>query len=173
MMWQGPGFSRMLVVSNLRTPIRHTPYLQSHRQGQLWAVQAGLSSHFLSFSPYDLLFVSMKGGKGEALALVLSEEFTFLQANVMHLIGGAAPVGSVPLVGWTCMTLPEKQKRGLIGHVGKEWPLKHRTQSIWLHTRATSEDFPLKVVKVTSYISVRAADQYFNQPTRTPSLSEQ
>lgn len=50
---------------------------------------------------------------------------------------------------------------------------KAQKQSIWLHTRATSEDFPLKVVKVTSYIFVRAADQYFNQSTRTPSLSEQ
>lgn len=29
----------------------------------------------------------MKGGKGETLALVLPEEFTFLQADVMHLIG--------------------------------------------------------------------------------------
>jgi len=44
-------------------------------------------SPLLAFSHLDLLLVSMKGGKGEALALVFSEEFTFLQADVMHLIG--------------------------------------------------------------------------------------
>lgn len=87
MMWQGPGFSRMLVVSNLRTPIKHTPYLQPQRQGQPRTAQVGMCSNFLAFSHYDLLFVSMKGGKGETLALVFPEEFTFLQADVMHLIG--------------------------------------------------------------------------------------
>lgn len=44
-------------------------------------------SHLLALSHYDLLFVSMKGGKGETLALVVPEEFTFLQADVMHLVG--------------------------------------------------------------------------------------
>lgn len=50
------------------------------------------------FHIYDLLFVSMKGRKGETLALVFPEEFTFLQADVVHLVGRAAPVRSVPLV---------------------------------------------------------------------------
>lgn len=50
-------------------------------------MQVGMCSHFLAFPHYDLLFVSMKGGKGETLALVFPEEFTFLQADVMHLIG--------------------------------------------------------------------------------------
>lgn len=109
-MWQGPGFSRMLVVSNRRTPIKHTPYLQPQRQGQVCVVQVGVCSHVLAFSHDDLLFVSMKGGKGETLALVFPEEFTFLQADVMHLIGRAAPVGSVPLVCRTCTTLPVTER---------------------------------------------------------------
>lgn len=45
MMWHGPGFSMMLVVSSRRTPIRHTPYLRRHGRmtrsdrgrGQGWA----------------------------------------------------------------------------------------------------------------------------------------
>lgn len=52
----------------------------------------------------------MKGGEGETLALVFPEEFAFLQANVMHLIGWAAPVGSVPLVRWAGTAFPETEK---------------------------------------------------------------
>lgn len=40
-----------------------------------------------SWLRWDLLFVSVKGGKGETLALVFTKEFTLLQADVMHLIG--------------------------------------------------------------------------------------
>lgn len=68
--------------------------LQSAHSNHTYSISAktgsalnGAGSHFLAFSHYDLLFVSMKGGKGEALALVFPEEFTFLQADVMHLIG--------------------------------------------------------------------------------------
>lgn len=116
MMWQGPGFSMMLVVSNLRTPIRHTPYLQSTQtrsalNGAGW---------MCVFHIYHLLFVSMKGGKGETLALVLPEEFAFIQADVVHLVGRAAPVGPVPLVSRARPTLPETEGTGLIGHVGKD-----------------------------------------------------
>ena len=50
------------------------------------------------FHIYDSLLVGMKGGKGETLALVFPEEFTLLQADVVHLVGGAAAVRSVPLV---------------------------------------------------------------------------
>lgn len=50
---------------------------------------------------------------------------------------------------------PWDRQRELIGHMEKEWPLQHVTQSIKLYTRSTCEDFPF-------YISVRAADQYFN-----------
>ena len=41
----------------------------------------------------------MKGGKRETLPLVLSEKFALLQADVMHLIGRAAAVRALPLVG--------------------------------------------------------------------------
>lgn len=41
--------------------------------------------------------------------------------------------------------LPWDRKRGLIGHVGKDWPFKHVTQSFQLSIRATSDNFPLKV----------------------------
>lgn len=86
-MWQGPGFSRMLVLSSLRTPIKHTPYLWPQREDQPRATQVGVRALTSLTSHYDLLFVSMEGGKGETLALVFPEEFTLLQADVMHLIG--------------------------------------------------------------------------------------
>lgn len=57
----------------------------------------------------DLLFVSVKGGKGEALALVFPEEFALLQADVVHLVGRAASVGLVPLVGRARAALPVTQ----------------------------------------------------------------
>lgn len=104
-MWQGPGFSRMLVVSNRRTPIRHTPYLQPHRHGEactevVGTITSGLLQH------YSILFVSVKGGKRKTFALVLPKEFTLLQADVMHFISRAAPVGAVPLVCRTHTPLP-------------------------------------------------------------------
>lgn len=45
---------------------------------------------------------------------------------------------------------PWNRKRGLIGHVGEDWPLKHATQSITLE--ATSGDFTFKVADVMSYV---------------------
>lgn len=107
MMWQGPGFSRMLVVSNLRTPIRHTPYLQPQRQGEVCALQRCVHARIRPFLHYTILFVSVEGGKYKTFALVLPKEFTLLQADVMHLVRRAAPVGAVPLVCRTCTTLPE------------------------------------------------------------------
>lgn len=41
----------------------------------------------------------MKRCKGETLAMIVPKEFTLLQADVVHLIGRAAPVCAVPLVG--------------------------------------------------------------------------
>lgn len=64
--------------------------------------------------------MSMKGGKGETLALVLPEEFAFIQADVVHLVGRASPVGPVPLVSRARPTLPEREGAGLIGHEGKD-----------------------------------------------------
>ena len=57
-----------------------------------------------------LLFMSMEGGKGETLPLVLPEELALLQTYVMHLIGRAAPVGALPLVSRTCSALPGTEK---------------------------------------------------------------
>lgn len=67
---------------------------------RLWTL-----SH-LGFYHYSVLFVSVKGGKRKTFALVLPKEFTLLQADVMHLISRAAPVGAVPLVCCTCTPLP-------------------------------------------------------------------
>lgn len=52
----------------------------------------------LGVAQYSILLVSVKGGKCKTFALVLPKEFTLLQADVMHLISRAAPVGAVPLV---------------------------------------------------------------------------
>lgn len=60
----------------------------------------------LGFVHYSILFVSVKGCKCKTFALVLPKEFTLLQADVMHLISRAAAVGAVPLVCWTCTSLP-------------------------------------------------------------------
>lgn len=60
----------------------------------------------LSFAHYSILLVGVKGGKCKTFALVLPKEFTLLQADVMHLIGRAAPVGAVPLVCWARTSLP-------------------------------------------------------------------
>ena len=57
-----------------------------------------------------LLLVSVEGGEGETLPLVLPEELALLQTDVMHLIGRAAPVGALPLVGRACSALPETEK---------------------------------------------------------------
>lgn len=67
-------------------------------------------SSFIGVAHHGLLFVCMKGSKGETFALIFSEEFTLLQTNVMHLIGRAAPVGPVPLVRRACTALPETEK---------------------------------------------------------------
>lgn len=60
---------------------------------------------YLGFLYYSILFVSVEGGKRKTFALVLSKEFTLLQADVMHLISRATTVGAVPLVCWTCTPL--------------------------------------------------------------------
>lgn len=46
-----------------------------------------------------LLLVGVEGGEGETLALVLAKELALVQADVVHLVGRAAAVGAVPLVG--------------------------------------------------------------------------
>lgn len=60
----------------------------------------------LGFARYNILLVSVEGGKCKTFALVLPKEFTLLQADVMHLISRAAPVGAVPLICWTRTSLP-------------------------------------------------------------------
>lgn len=47
--------------------------------------------------PYVLL-VRVEGCVGEALALILPEEFTVTHANVVHLVARAAPVHALPLL---------------------------------------------------------------------------
>lgn len=60
----------------------------------------------LGFYHDSILFVSVKRGKRKTFALVFPKEFTLLQADVMHFIRRAAPVGAVPLVCWTHTSLP-------------------------------------------------------------------
>lgn len=50
------------------------------------ALQAG-AVDYVFYLLCDLLFVSMKGRKGETFALIFPKEFTFLQADVMHFVG--------------------------------------------------------------------------------------
>ena len=127
----------------------------------VWCVLSFFMCCRFFFHISTLLFVSMKGGKGETLSLVLAEEFTLVQADVMHLIGWAAAVGSVPLVRRARPALPETGRENWLA----VWVtlIKRTRQSSQLSIRAALEDLPLKVADVTSYISVRAADRYFSQ----------
>ena len=59
----------------------------------------------------DSLFMSVERGEGEALPLVLPEELALLQADVVHLIGRAAAVGALPLVGRAAPPLPGEKRR--------------------------------------------------------------
>jgi hypothetical protein len=46
-----------------------------------------------------VLLVRVEGCVGEALALILPEEFTVTHANVVHLVARAPPVRALPLLG--------------------------------------------------------------------------
>lgn len=110
----------------------------------------------------------MKGGKGETLALVLPKEFALLQPDVMHLIGWASPVGSVPLVCWTHTAVSVTDRVDWFSIRGKIVPLNYVILSKWFSIGVTSEDSPFKVLTVTSYIAFRAANQHFNQHANVP-----
>ena len=66
---------------------------------------------FVIDSGDDSLFMSVERSEGEALPLVLPEELALLQADVVHLIGRAAAVGALPLVGRTAPPLPGGKHR--------------------------------------------------------------
>lgn len=98
--WAGCWWYRTCALqSNTRRTCTTETRWDLHSE-RLWAL-----SH-LGFSHYSILFVSVKGGKRKTFPLVLPKEFTLLQADVMHLISRAAPVGAVPLVCWTHTPLP-------------------------------------------------------------------
>lgn len=164
MMWQGPGFSRMFVVSSLRTPIKHTPYLQPQRQGQLYTVHVSVSS-FLGFCTLWLTFCEHERRQRWNSCPGIPQRIYFLPGgcDAPHWLSNGGRLGATGLP--SRRHPPWDRKRRVIGHVGKDWPLEYVTRSICLSTRAMSQRFSLKVAEVTSYISVRPPDQYFNQHT--------
>lgn len=86
--------------SDTRRTCNHRDKVRSLQCNGAGTFASGLFLHF------TILFVSVERGKYKTFALVLPKEFTLLQADVMHLIRRAAPVGAVPLVCRTCTTLP-------------------------------------------------------------------